>query len=405
MPSPASSRGMALPIVMLVENTRPERRPEHALVGRDRVGARRPSSSNAPVASDSTTATTGMRICSAIRRRDRTLMPRRRRSSAGRAARRWRSAVETSPVIRPRCRTMMRSVELEQLVEVDRRVDDGRPVIPRGTRSRAARPPSRRSRAPARGSSRRSRRGGPRARGRGPSSAGCRRTARRPARRAGARGCRTARSAPCARLRIAPGRSRPNRLNGADRRRRAGRGSPRPTATRTRPERWRSAGTCATVDPFAETSWCRPSIVTRPRAAFRTPASASVSSTCPLPSIPAMPRISPARTSKVTPWTASHPRSLFTQRSSTQPNLGRLGRARERQASRARSSPIISSASRSLVALGARSVSTCRPRRRTVKRSETDSTSSSLWLMRKIATPSDASVRRSDGRARSTPAA
>ena len=99
-----------------------------------------------------------------------------------------------------------------------------------------------------------------------------------------------------------------------------------------------------------------------------------MSSTWPLPSIPAMPRISPARTSKVTPCTASLPRSSFTHRSSTsraahrrRPLTPRASTIRRSELSDHQLAPTVR-----FVATEARSVSTCRPRRRTVTRSETD---------------------------------
>ena len=52
-----------------------------------------------------------------------------------------------------------------------------------------------------------------------------------------------------------------------------------------------------------------PATVIVPPEGLRSPVSASISSLCPFPSTPAMPTISPARTSKETPRTASRPRS------------------------------------------------------------------------------------------------
>ena len=54
-----------------------------------------------------------------------------------------------------------------------------------------------------------------------------------------------------------------------------------------------------------------------PLVILRIPVSASTSSDCPLPSTPAIPRISPARTSKLTPCRTSKPRSESVCRSST----------------------------------------------------------------------------------------
>ena len=54
-----------------------------------------------------------------------------------------------------------------------------------------------------------------------------------------------------------------------------------------------------------------------PRLGARMPASASSSSDWPLPATPAMPRISPARSSKLTPLTRGTPRRSLTSRSCT----------------------------------------------------------------------------------------
>ena len=71
--------------------------------------------------------------------------------------------------------------------------------------------------------------------------------------------------------------------------------------------RWRSRGpTPVTALPLSSTV---------PASGLRRPVSASTSSSWPLPATPAMPRISPARTSNVTPLTASWPRSSATRRS------------------------------------------------------------------------------------------
>ena len=60
-----------------------------------------------------------------------------------------------------------------------------------------------------------------------------------------------------------------------------------------------------------------PSSVTVPPVGLRRPTIASTSSSWPLPATPAMPRISPARTSRSMPWTTSLPRSSWTTRPST----------------------------------------------------------------------------------------
>ena len=82
---------------------------------------------------------------------------------------------------------------------------------------------------------------------------------------------------------------------------------------------------------------------------FRSPVSASISSVWPLPSTPAMPTISPARTWKVTPRTASRSRSSSTCRSSTS-SSGSPGFAGGFSTRRRTSRPTISRASPSSVA-------------------------------------------------------
>ena len=111
----------------------------------------------------------------------------------------------------------------------------------------------------------------------------------------------------------------------------------------------------------------RPSTRSVPRSSRRTPASASVSSTCPLPSMPATPSTSPPRTSKLTSCTAiaaavAHDReSRLEQRRRPR----RLARAAgdDRPSRRARRSSARPDASGRVGAQGA--WPRCRPRRRT----------------------------------------
>ena len=92
----------------------------------------------------------------------------------------------------------------------------------------------------------------------------------------------------------------------------------------TRPRRCRSSGTCAMrasrrssalVERLRSSG--RPSSLTAPLVAGRMPASTSRSSDWPLPATPAMPRISPARTSKLTDFSRSTPLSSVSERFST----------------------------------------------------------------------------------------
>ena len=98
----------------------------------------------------------------------------------------------------------------------------------------------------------------------------------------------------------------------------------------TSPRRWRSSGMWPR--PESKCSWTPtfvtscPSTTTEPPSTRRRPVIASISSVWPLPSIPAMPTISPARTSNETPRTFSIPRSSKTWRPST-PSNGSAGLA------------------------------------------------------------------------------
>ena len=76
------------------------------------------------------------------------------------------------------------------------------------------------------------------------------------------------------------------------------------------------------------------------RSRLRRPMIASTSSSWPLPATPAMPRISPARTSKSTPWTTSWPRSSLTRRPvDVEHGLGRVDSPRSTVELRPRGRP------------------------------------------------------------------
>ena len=89
----------------------------------------------------------------------------------------------------------------------------------------------------------------------------------------------------------------------------------------TRPRRWRSSGMCPR--PASSTflalvfSTFLPPTMTCPARMLRRPVIASISSLWPLPSTPASPTISPARTSNDTSRTAGRPRSSSTDTWST----------------------------------------------------------------------------------------
>ena len=125
----------------------------------------------------------------------------------------------------------------------------------------------------------------------------------------------------------------------------------------------------------------------RPLACFRRPVIASISSVWPLPSTPAMPTISPARTSKEMPRTLAMPRSSLTWRSSTASRTS-PGCAGVFSTWSRTSRPTIARASDASVAPSRGTVSIFLPRRSTVIRSAISSTSFSLWLMKMIDFPS-----------------
>ena len=129
-----------------------------------------------------------------------------------------------------------------------------------------------------------------------------------------------------------------------------------------------------------------PSISTRPPILRRIPVIASTSSRWPLPSTPATPKISPARTSTEKPLTVRTPRSSSTSRprtlSTTSP-----GAASPLSTWKTTSRPTIRLASDCWVAVCGSAVPATRPLRSTVMRSATASTSRSLWVMNTIDLP------------------
>ena len=129
-----------------------------------------------------------------------------------------------------------------------------------------------------------------------------------------------------------------------------------------------------------------------PDSGRRKPVIASISSDWPFPSTPAIPTISPARTSKDMPRTASRPRESSTWRSSTV-RSGSPGSAGFLSTRRSTSRPTMSLASPSSVAPALGTVSMVFPRRSTVMRSAMASTSPSLWVMKMIDLPSACSER------------
>ena len=159
------------------------------------------------------------------------------------------------------------------------------------------------------------------------------------------------------------------------------------------PKRMRSSGTWEM--PRALTTRAEalvmgaPSSTTEPRVERRSPVMASTSSRCPLPDTPAIPRISPCRTARETPFTASYPRSLSTARSRTSSTTG-PGAISLRSRLNSTSRPTIRRASSRR--------STCRgsappssfPRRSTTTRVQIACTSSSLWEMKITECPSAA---------------
>ena len=210
----------------------------------------------------------------------------------------------------------------------------------------------------------------------------------------------------------APRRRTPSRRSRPVVERPEARGSPRSTSGRRCPSDGRSAGMWAT--PGCRCAGIDGPVIDRsvhadvPRdAAGRTPARHSVSSTWPLPSTPATPRISPARTVKRDALYGhpaagrSRPRGRAPpgerRRRSPSPTgaVARRPEVRRSSAPRAGSGRRRRSEAWRRVARGAGRV----------KRSDTRRTSSSLWLMRKIPMPGLGEVAKDRRPAARTPAA
>jgi len=101
----------------------------------------------------------------------------------------------------------------------------------------------------------------------------------------------------------------------------------------------------------------------------------------PLPSTPARPKISPLRTTRESPSTATVPRSSRT-RSPSIARTGSPGLAVPRSTFRTTARPTIIEARSALVAPAGRVSPVTRPARMTTMRSLISRTSSSLWLMK-----------------------
>ena len=162
------------------------------------------------------------------------------------------------------------------------------------------------------------------------------------------------------------------------------------------PRRSRSAGICASPAavcaraPRPLTS-C-PAISTCPVSALRKPARHSASSCWPLPSMPATPTISPARTLSDTPATAGSPRLERTCRSRASSTVAPGARS-ARVPSGAGTRPTMSSASCSCVKSRAMPPPTTRPARITVTRSASAATSASLCVISTMIVPASRSSR------------
>src|SRR5919106_4894074 len=163
---------------------------------------------------------------------------------------------------------------------------------------------------------------------------------------------------------------------------------------------WRSSGIrptpAATMRPGSAPASSAPPTATDPAAGCRIPVSTSTSSVWPLPETPAMPTISPPRTSSETSLSAGTPGEPSTRRA----RMERIGRvpSGSGEGSVPRCTPavgrptIIRASVRSSVA--ASTVPTCVPCRRTLIRSLIARTSASLWLMNTTASPSATRDRR-----------
>ena len=157
----------------------------------------------------------------------------------------------------------------------------------------------------------------------------------------------------------------------------------------------RSSGMCPTpISVTARTDMevmSAPSTVIAPDSRPRSAQITSANSVWPLPDTPAMPRISPDRTVRSTSCSAVIPRSL---RAET-PLSSRAGSPVTTLCStlRTRSSPVMSLAISLAVAPSVGRVISLIPWRSTVRRSETASTSRSLWVMKITLRPPAANSR------------
>ena len=135
-----------------------------------------------------------------------------------------------------------------------------------------------------------------------------------------------------------------------------------------------------------------PATDTSPRSMGRTPAMASTSSFCPLPSTPAIPRISPSAREKRIPLTDGSFRSSLTCRSFTLSMVFPVLADSLRGGATCR--PTIISANWAGVDSATSTSSMRRPPLSTVTRSATAFTSLSLWVMKMIERPLSARFRR-----------
>ena len=185
----------------------------------------------------------------------------------------------------------------------------------------------------------------------------------------------------------------------------------------TQPEAWRSSGTtptpAAAMAPGAPEATASPSTSTRPESSSSRLENSSVRAACPLPSTPATPRISPARSSKSSPSrrrrpsppTAAAPTTRSTTSpaeysatswpasSSSRPSAEASVRSDTSRPTMARASV---GGSASAVAISAAT----RPPRMMTTRSVAWRISSSLWLMSTTARCWSATMRRSTSKSR-----
>ena len=164
----------------------------------------------------------------------------------------------------------------------------------------------------------------------------------------------------------------------------------------TSPMRWRSSGTWAMPRRWRWRAEARvmssPSSATLPPTTRRSPVRASVSSVWPLPCTPAMPTTSPARTVTSMPSTATSSRSDSTRNCRASSTVA-FGCAGFLSTVKRTARPTISSARSASLAVPLRRSPTILPRRRTLMRSATSSTSPSLWVMKMRALPASRSER------------